>query len=105
MIDANTGGNCGAIWTANGTYSFVNTTNSQTDITINTKFGSWNYHGSGIEQIMPWFAPGHAGTITTSSSPDGDWWGTLVSVAGFSPAPWMGCYGMSDPGIIWYWLR
>ena len=105
MIDANTRGNWGAIWTANGAYSFVKTNNTQTDITINTKFGSWDYNGSGVEQIMPWYAPGSAGTITTSSDANSDWWGTLVSTAGFGPAPWMGCCEMSDPGIIWYWVR
>lgn len=105
MIEANSRGNWGGIWTANGNYSFVHTDNTQTDITINTKFGTWDYSDGGIEQIMPWYAPNHSGTITTSSSPDGNWWGTLVSVSGFNPAPWMGCCGMSDPGIIWYWVR
>jgi hypothetical protein len=110
MIDANTRGKWGAIWTAIGAYSFVNMDNTQTDITINTKFGTWDYNGSGIEKIMPWYAPNHAGTITTSSSPDGDWWGTLISTSGWNPAPWIssgcgieGC--MPGPGIIWYWVR
>ena len=105
MIDANTRGNWGAIWTANGSYSFVNTTNNQTDITINTKFGTWDYNDVGIEKIMPWYAPNHYGAITTSNSPDANWWGTLVTACCFNPAPWMGCCGMSDPGIIWYWVR
>jgi hypothetical protein len=39
-------------------YSFVNTNNTQTDITINTKFDSWNYNNDGIEQIMPWYSNG-----------------------------------------------
>jgi hypothetical protein len=39
----------------NQAYSFVNT-NTQTDITLNTKFDSWNYDG--IEQIMPWYSNG-----------------------------------------------
>ena len=104
MIDANTRGNLGAIWTANGTYSFVNTDNSQTDISINTKFGSWNYADNGFEKIMPWYAPGHAGTITTSSAPDDSWWGTLVSTSGFNPAPWLQSFN-PNPEIIWYWVR
>ena len=105
MIDATTRGEWGGIWTANQAYSFVHTANDQTDITINTKFGTWDYNDEGIEQMMPWYASGHPGTITTSSSPDGSWWGTLVSVSGFNPAPWMDCCGNSDPGIIWYWVR
>jgi hypothetical protein len=44
--------------TANQAYSFVNTNNTQTDITINTKFDSWNYNNDGIEQIMPWYSNG-----------------------------------------------
>jgi hypothetical protein len=40
MIDATTRGNWGGIWTANQAYSFVNTNNTQTVITLNTTFGS-----------------------------------------------------------------
>jgi surface protein len=105
MIDATTRGNWGGIWTANQAYSFVNTNNTQTDITLNTTFGSWTYNGSGVEKIMPWYSPGSCGEITTSNDANGDWWGTLVSSCNFSPAPWMGCCGNSDPGIIWYWVR
>ena len=105
MIEATTRGHWGGIWTANQAYSFVNTNNSQRDITLNTKFDSWSYQGSGIEEIMPWYSPGSCGAITTSSDANGDWWGTLVSRCGFSPAPWLGCCGNSDPGIIWYWVR
>ena len=104
MIDATTRRSWGAIWTANGAYSFVHTTNDQTNITINTKFNNWEYAGSGVEQIMPWYAPGHQGAITTSSSPDGDWWGTLVATSNWSPVPWMNCCN-ANPGIIWYWVR
>ncbi|MFV8344395.1 fibrinogen-like YCDxxxxGGGW domain-containing protein [Flavobacterium sp. XS2P39] len=105
MIDATTRGSWGGIWTANQAYSFVNTSNTQTDITLNTQFDSWTYNGSGIEQIMPWYSPASCGAITTSTDPNGDWWGTLVSTCGFSPAPWLGCCGNPNPGIIWYWVR
>lgn len=105
MIEATTRGHWGGVWTANQAYSFVNTDNTQRDITLNTKFDSWTYQGSGIEEIMPWYSPGSCGTITTSDNPNGDWWGTLVSTCSFNPAPWLGCCGNSDPGIIWYWVR
>ena len=105
MIEASQRGRWGGIWTANQAYSFVNTNNTQTDININTKFDSWNYNNDGIEQIMPWYSNGSQGAITTSSDANGAWWGTLVSTNGFSPAPWMGCCGNSNPGIIWYWVR
>ncbi|MDQ2864422.1 MAG: hypothetical protein M3R50_12410, partial [Bacteroidota bacterium] len=109
MIDANARRSNGGIWTANGAYTFLNPNNTQTNITINTKFGTWTYNDSGIEQIMPWYS-NCSGAITTSSSCGGNWWGTLVSLSGFNPAPWIGggcgtegC--MTDPGIIWYWVR
>ena len=52
MIDAHQRGNYGGIWTANGNYSFVNTDSSQTDVTIDQKFGNWNYvtNGDGIQK-------------------------------------------------------
>ena len=110
MIDANQRNKNGAIWTANGAYSFVNSNNSQTNITINVKFGTWTYNDGGIEQIMPWYS-NCSGYITTSSAcGGGSWWGTLISNSGWTPAPWIaagcgveGC--MQNPGIIWYWVR
>ena len=110
MIDAATRRSNGAIWTANGAYSFVNATNTQTNITINTKFGTWTYNDGGIEQIMPWYS-NCSGYVTTSSAcSGGSWWGTLISNSGWTPAPWIsggcgveGC--AANPGIIWYWVR
>ena len=104
MIDATTRGNWGGIWTANGTYSFVNTNNSQTDITLNIRFGNWNYTDTGIEQHMPWYAGNNCGVLTTSNSPYDQWWGSLVSQCGFEPTPWISD-GNGSPGILWYWVR
>lgn len=110
MIDATTRGSHGGIWTANGNYSFVKTDNSQTNITLNTKFGTWEYYESeGIGQRMPWYQVGQCGTITTDNG-GGNWWGTLVSTCnGWNPTPWIGNGngGPSNPnpGIIWYWVR
>jgi hypothetical protein len=109
MIDAGTRGTHGAIWTANGSYSFVNSNNTQTNVTINTKFGTWNYHNGSIEQRMPWYSNSQ-GLITTSIDPNNMWWGTLIANSGWSPAPYMGgdCGGdgcLPNPGIIWYWVR
>ena len=110
MIDANTRRSNGAIWTANGAYTFLKGDKTQTNITINTKFGTWTYNDAGIEQIMPWYS-NCSGYITTSSDcTGGSWWGTLISQSGWTPAPWIaggcgveGC--MQNPGIIWYWVR
>ena len=104
MIDATSRGNWGGIWTANGTYSFVNTNNSQTDITLNIRFGNWNYTDTGIEQHMPWYAGNNCGVLTTSNSPGDQWWGSLVSQCGFEPTPWISD-GNGSPGILWYWVR
>ena len=115
MIDANSRRSYGGIWTANGAYSFVNGNNSQTNVTINTKFGlngstgTWTYNDNGIEQRMPWYS-NCLGYITTSLECGGAWWGTLIAQSGWTPAPWIaggcgteGC--MQNPGIIWYWVR
>jgi hypothetical protein len=110
MIDANTRNSSGGIWTANGAYTFLKGDNSQNNITINVKFGTWTYNDGGIEQIMPWYSD-CSGYITTSGAcSGGSWWGTLISQGGWTPAPWIssgcgteGC--MPNPGIIWYWVR
>ena len=112
MIDATSRRSSGGIWTANGSYSFVKTDNSQTNITLNTKFGDWNYVSeNGLMQRMPWYsssAGGGCGVITVDEG-SGNWWGTLVSLCGWSPTPWIYDAGGGtvnpDPGILWYWVR
>ena len=110
MIDANQRNQFGGIWSAPQSYSFVSTGNTQTNVTLDTKFGTWNYDNSSIEQRMPWRGSNTYGILTTSENSGGDWWGTLVTNGGWSPVPWInsncgndGC--MPDPGIIWYWVR
>jgi hypothetical protein len=110
MIDAKARRSYGGIWTANDAYTFLKPDNTQTNITLNTKFGTWAYNDAGIEERMPWYS-NCSGYITTSVQCDGSsWWGTLISTASWTPAPWIssgcgteGC--MQDPGIIWYWVR
>jgi len=114
MIDAGSRGSFGGIWTANGNYSFVNTDNTQTNVTLNTKFGNWNYvsANNGMAQRMPWI--GYVGSSTgfvTLSDGTGNWWGTLVANnSNYSPSPWISDPGTGgtanpNPGIIWYWVR
>mgnify|MGYP000058703482 FL=1 len=118
MIDANTRGSYGGIWTANEIYSFVNTDSSQTNITIDQKFGNWNYvEDNGIGQRMPWHRTQQScsmlkGIITTDDDECDNWWGTLVTKRDdFDPAPWIRYNGidsnnyMEEPGVIWYWVR
>jgi hypothetical protein len=111
MFDANTRGSYGGIFTANQPYSFVSRVNTNTDITINTKFGAWNFfEGGGFGPRMPWWTTRTSeGIITTSQSGTSYWWGTLIAASGWSPAPWLsgdgGTLSMQGPGIIWYWVR
>lgn len=116
MIDAGTRRSFGGIWTANGTYSFVKRDNTQTDVTINTKFGNWNYasNNNGISQRMPWYGntAGSGTAYFTLATGSANWWGTIVSNnSSYSPSPWIsdaGSGGTStnqNPGIIWYWVR
>ena len=111
MIEANNRNSFGAIWSAPQSYSFVNEDNTQTNVTIDTKFGTWTYYeNGGISQRMPWYANSE-GFITTSTAGGGYWWGTLITAtSGWTTAPWMesgcgteGCMGY--PNRIWYWVR
>lgn len=111
MMDANTRNSYGGIWTANQPYSFISKSNTNTDITINIKFGNWNYfEGGGFGPRMPWWTNlTSEGIITTSQSGTSYWWGTLITGNGWSPSPWLsgdgGTLSMQGPGIIWYWVR
>ena len=113
MIDAYQRNQFGGIWSAPSGYTFLNTNNTQTSITLGIKFGTWNYNDNSIEQRMPWRNPTRTFLSTSLNNIGPSWWGTLVSVIGsgsFNPAPWIdgdcgldGC--MPNPGIIWYWVR
>jgi len=104
MIDAYQRGQWGGIWTANDNYSFIATNNTQTNITLNTKFDNWEYsQGGGIDQRMPWYV-NSAAYITTDDEGDGYWWGTLITWQGWYPTPWIESQ-MPNPGIMWYWVR
>lgn len=78
MFDATSRNSFGGIWTANENYSFINTNSSQTNVTLNTKFGTWNYVSeNGLMQRMPWYR-NHSGIITVDDG-SGNWWGTLIT--------------------------
>lgn len=131
MIEAGKRGELGGIWTVNENYSFVSNVNTNTNITLNKKFGNWIYSDSGIEQRMPWIATSNTSAdgawLTTSSNYIIEWWGTLISnninsLNAWLPVPWM-CNSITScvtpgtsgtiytipnsnaPGIIWYWVR
>lgn len=102
-IEASSPGAFGGVWTSNQNYSFMSQSNENTDITLNTKFGNWEYYDDGIEERMPYFSSS-CGLLTTSNSPSGSWWGTLVSGCGWGPVPWIANQN-PNPGIIWYWVK
>ena len=111
MIDSYTRNTYGGIWTANAAYSFVSTSNANTNITLNTNYGGWSYDASnnGISQRMPYY--GYVGSNTgfySVASGTGNWWGTIIANNSYySPSPWIGTLGgyAANPGIIWYWVR
>lgn len=106
MIEANIRGQWGGIWTANQNYSFTSSVNTNTDITLDTKFGSWTYSNNGIEERMPYYSNNtNNGILTTSELNSNSWWGTIIAgQSGWYTAPWISS-GMSSPQYIWYWVR
>ena len=113
MIDAGTRGRYGGIWTANQDYSFTDANNSKTNITLNTKFGTWSYDNNSIEARMPWYSD-CKGLLTTSALCSTAFFGTLIDNSetngDWTPAPWINANPGNEgpninPGIIWYWVR
>jgi hypothetical protein len=114
MIDAGSRRSFGGIWTANAAYNFLSTSNANTNITLNTKFGTWNTvsNNDGIAQRMPFRSTtaGSGVAFLTLSTGSGNWWGTMISRdSNYSPSPWLsdanGGTNNPNPGIIWYWVR
>jgi hypothetical protein len=142
MLDAGYRTRNGGIWTANENYSFVATytpgvspafgtqqlggVGFRKNITEIAKFdagapgdiATWNYASNTVEARMPYvgrtgaggYLPGGNAMLTTDS--DGAWWGTIISLGSWIPAPWMetlatGTTGMNiqNPRVIWYWVR
>ena len=123
MITAREHGSLGGAWTANESYSFVQTNVSadfgdpdlgtegwRKNITELARWGyngrTWNYDTESMEARMPWVGIGiNSGWLTTDGF-RGGWWGTLVTYDGWDPAPWLSnIEGGPHPGVIWYWVR
>ena len=106
-FEAQTLGTYGATFTANAAYSFVSTSNANTNITRNEVFNGWSYANNGIEARMPWYSSGGLGLLTTSADSSSMWWGSLISSNPHcsTAAPYMENAGMSCPTKIWYWVR
>ena len=108
-FEADSLGSWGGAYTANSPYSFVSTSNGNTNISQIAKFSSWSYADNGVELRMPWYDPNGNGLLTTSTSSTGMWWGSLIAASPHcgtgAPGPWMENAGMSCPSTIWYWAR
>lgn len=134
MLEANQRGTNGGIWTANEAYSFTGRVDLSAlategsniyfggdaedvvagsggfrqNVTLTTKFGSWNYANDGLERRMPWWNNndiGIPGIITTTHDDSGSWWGTLVGGQGFfTPSPWDANL-LFHSTVVWYWVR
>lgn len=104
MIDSYQRGQYGGIFTANSAYSFVSTTNGNTNITNNQWFSGLGYNdNNGIGPRMPWWV-NTEGFITTSDTGTGTWWGSLVTGENnWNPSPLLSNHNPSY--IIWYWVR
>jgi hypothetical protein len=108
-FEADSLGSWGGAYTANDAYSFVSTSNGNTNISQIAKFGSWGYADNGIELRMPWYDPNGNGLLTTSTSSTGMWWGSFIASSPHcgtsAPGPYMENAGMPCPSTSWYWAR
>jgi hypothetical protein len=110
-MDANEFGQCGGIWTVNQPYSFTSQSSSNTEVTLNTNWGNWGASDPAVSlnERMPYLSdPSANGLLTTSSSPSGYWWGTLIQSTNWdnTTTPWIPTVAnCQKPGIIWYWVR
>ena len=107
MIEANARNRWGGIWTANDAYTFVSTTNVQTNITRNITWDTYTYditNSNSVQPRMPWRTTTNTAFLTTDDG-SGNWWGTLVtSNPSYVTAPWIDV-SMPTPSKIYYWVR
>jgi len=113
MLDSQTRGSYGGIWTVNNNISFTSNSSGSTiaslAITRNQKFGTWPEadDGANLGPRMPWYDNNSSNAyLTTDADNTGGWWGSLVTpVYGWTSAPWMNTGGIQNPTNIWYWVR
>jgi hypothetical protein len=112
MLDAQTRGSHGGIWTVNNNISFISSVRTNTitsgAITRNFKFGSWDEQddGTNLGPRMPYYTNSGNAFLTTDADNTGNWWGALVTSApNWGTAPWMSKNGVQNPTYIWYWVR
>lgn len=106
MIEADARNRWGGTWTVNEAYTFAATTNTQTNVTRNITWDTYAYditNSNSIQPRMPWRTTVNSAFLTTDDG-GGNWWGTLVTNAGYTTAPWIDG-SMPTPSKIYYWVR
>jgi len=109
-IDAVSLGRWGGVWEAPFSNTFTGTSAINNAANIQQyDAGSWTIDTTledtlAPSNIMPYI---NSSRLLTTWSGAGSWYGTLAtSTAGFSPAPYMNTpSAITNPGIIWYWVR
>jgi len=90
------------IWEVPESYSFISTSNLNTNISLLKKYWTWSYGDSNIEQRMPYMCNTTSWLLSTSLSCSSNRRGTiLVYNTTFLPAPW----AWNQPWVIWYWVK
>ncbi len=110
-MDANTIGAWGGVWEAPFTANLEGTS-VQNVATMTEKYGTWTQDtdpsdSNGTQtpsNVVPWISSVSASPGLTTWGATGNWYGTLVTYSGWSPAPWL-APGQTNPGVIRYWLR
>ena len=104
-IEASSFGRWGGIWNAPRHYPMASSYHFLSDIELTTKFDTWEYIDTGIEQRLPYYLGSNALLTTSVGRPGNNWWGTLVSKdQNYRPAPYMQAEN-PHPDIIWYFMR
>jgi len=111
MIDAGSRGHWGGVWTA--PYSVdLQATSPQNSATLTQQFDSWTQDTNAtdsngtqtLSNVVPWVSSTSGSLGLTTWGGVGNWYGTLVTYAGWSPAPYINP-GQINPGVVWYWIR
>ncbi|MDG2193809.1 MAG: fibrinogen-like YCDxxxxGGGW domain-containing protein [Polaribacter sp.] len=111
MLDAQTRGANGGVWTVNNNISFTSNSDGSTiasgAITRNIKYGTWpeEDNGNNLAPRMPYYTSTGNAFLTTDLA-GGNWWGALITThSNWVTAPWMNTGGVQKPTYIWYWVR
>ena len=111
MIDANSRGHWGGVWSAPYTVD-MQATSPQNSATLIQQFDTWTQDtnvsdtngAQTLSNVVPWVSSVAGSPGLTTWGGVANWYGTLVTYAGWSPAPYINP-GQTNPGVVWYWIR